>query len=286
VHVCAWRESSEDHGLKEVNVRTGQVQRTLYTKRYGHTEWVTTVSHCPDGRVISGGMDSKLCLWNASGAVCVDLTGHLGSISRVRTHAQRNYAISSGYDRTLRVWDLRSKTEMACCTGHDAPILEFIWADDVVASGDRGGTVRLWDAMRAQFVAALKGHKGHITSMLAFPESCGGGDASGSGTAEAAAADGSDMVVSGAASTPGSGGGGTSMIATGAQDGHIRIWDLRARLNVFNMLSHPGGAINEMGVTLGDSTPLLCSVGADGRLLVLEPRASFRPLWEFTSITG
>lgn len=273
---------SADHGLKEVNVRAGQVLRTLYTKRCGHTEWVTTVSHCPDGRVLSGGMDSKLCLWNASGAVCVDLTGHLGSISRVRTHAARNYAISSAYDRTLRVWDLRSKTEMACCTGHDAPILDFIWADDVIASGDRGGTVRLWDAMRAQFVAALKGHKGHITSMLALPESCTGG---GGGT-DAALTDAADVIVGGATSTPSSGGGaGTSLIATGAQDGHIRVWDLRARINAFNMLAHPGGAINEMGVTLGDSPPLLCSVGADGRMLVLEPRASFRPLWEFTGIT-
>ena len=31
-----------------------------YTKQYGHTEWVTTVAHLDDGKVISGGMDSKV----------------------------------------------------------------------------------------------------------------------------------------------------------------------------------------------------------------------------------
>merc|ERR1719517_428652 len=108
-------------------------------------------------------MDSKLCLWNSSGPNCVDLTGHLGSISRVRTHAHQNFAISSAYDKTLRCWDLRSKREVACCTGHDAPILDFIWADSVVASGDRGGVVRVWDACAGAHVAALRGHKGHVT---------------------------------------------------------------------------------------------------------------------------
>lgn len=247
---------SADHGLKEVNVRAGQVLRNLYGKRCGHTEWVTTVSHCLDGRVLSGGMDSKLCLWATSGTNCVDLNGHLGSVSRVRTHAQHHLAISSGYDRTLRAWDLQSRTEVACCTGHAAPVMEFIWADDVVASGDRGGCVMVWDACRAEHIAVLKGHRGHITAMLALPEPCAGGT-----------------------------GSGTSTIATGAQDGHIRIWDLRQKLNSFNLAAHPGGAVNELGVTMGTAAPAVVSVGADGRLVAVEPRKSFAPLFECGGVT-
>lgn len=165
---------SADHGLKELGVRGGQVLRNLYTKRFGHTEWVTSVSHCPDGRVVSGAADSKLCLWGASGAQCADLTGHMGSISRLRTHAQGHVAISASYDRTLRAWDLGRKRQVACCTGHSAPILEFTWADDVVASGDRGGTVCLWNAATGAHVGTLRGHKGHVTAMLALPGSCCG----------------------------------------------------------------------------------------------------------------
>merc|ERR1719277_995823 len=124
--------------------------RNLYTKRHGHSEWVTTVSHCPDGRVISGAQDAKLCLWNASGVSCVDLTGHMGAISRVRVDGQGKLAISSSYDRTLGVWDLRSKRSVASCTGHNAPVLEFVWCDNVVASGDRSGIVKLWDTNHAE----------------------------------------------------------------------------------------------------------------------------------------
>lgn len=256
---------SADHGLKEVNIRAGQVLRNLFAKRHGHTEWVTTVSHCRDGRVLSGAMDSKLCLWNAAGVECKELNGHLGSVSRVRTHALRDLAISSGYDRTLRAWDLRSKTEVACCTGHDAPVLDFIWADEVAASGDRGGTVRVWDVSRGEHIAALRGHKGHITAMLALPESC---------------------PESNAANTaPGSARPFTSLIATGAQDGHIRIWDLRQCSSAFNLASHVGGAVNELGITMGASPPVLISVGADGRFLVTDPRSSFVPLFDVAGIT-
>jgi hypothetical protein len=39
--------------------------RELFSKNYGHSEWVTTCAHLTDGRLLSGGMDSKLCLWDA-----------------------------------------------------------------------------------------------------------------------------------------------------------------------------------------------------------------------------
>lgn len=32
----------------------GRKTRTLYTKTFGHKEWVTCVTHAPDGRCISG----------------------------------------------------------------------------------------------------------------------------------------------------------------------------------------------------------------------------------------
>merc|ERR1719469_110054 len=205
-------------------------------------------------------MDSKICLWNAAGVACADLMGHIGSVSRVRTHALRSIAISSGYDRTLRAWDLRSKTEVACCTGHSAPVMDFVWVDDVVASGDRSGMVMVWDASRGEAVASLKGHKGHITAMLAMPNSPG------------------------TPSIPGMG-GDTPTIATGAQDGQIRVWDLRQKLNVCTLAAHPGGAVNDICMTMGSRPPVLVSIGADGRLLTIDPRAGFKTLAEFGGIT-
>ena len=66
---------STDHALYVIDIAKGIKSRTLYTKACGHTEWVTCCTHLNDGRLVSGGMDGKLCLWGASGARCVDLQG-------------------------------------------------------------------------------------------------------------------------------------------------------------------------------------------------------------------
>merc|ERR1712228_276423 len=101
--------------------------------------------------------------------------------------------------------------------------------------------------------------------MLALPTSCAGG--------------------CGGVPTPGGSSGSPSLIATGAQDGHVRIWDLRQKLNTFNLAAHPGGAINEIGVTLGSGPPIVVTVGADGRVLALDPRNGFAPLIDFGVVT-
>jgi len=182
---------------------------------------------------------------------CVDLTGHMGSISRVRVDGRGHFAISASYDHTMSVWDLRSKRAAATCTGHAAPVLDFVWCNNIVASGDRSGVVKLWDTNRAENVGTLKGHKGHITAMLAMPDD-------------------EDVPT----------------IVTGAQDGHIRVWDLRQKLNTNSMVCHPGGAVNELGVTLKREPRLMVSVGADGRALAMEPRKGYAPLFELNKLTN
>lgn len=83
--------------------------KNLYDKSFGHTEWVTTCKFLPTGQVLSGGMDSKLCLWDSvtgSGggpARCRDLLAHTGSISQVEVNDRGSVALSASYDRTLRL---------------------------------------------------------------------------------------------------------------------------------------------------------------------------------------
>jgi WD40 repeat protein len=86
-------------------MKTGKQTRQLYNKRYGHTDWVTSVGFLADGRVLSASMDKRLCLWDRSIVKCSDLQGHNGSISKVQVD-DRNVAISASYDSQLLVWNL------------------------------------------------------------------------------------------------------------------------------------------------------------------------------------
>ena len=59
-----------DHSVYTVDLKSGRKARTLYTKKYGHTEWVTDVAYMADGRILSSGMDSKICVWDRAGVRC------------------------------------------------------------------------------------------------------------------------------------------------------------------------------------------------------------------------
>ena len=66
-----------DHGLKVFDLDSVKQVKELYTKKYGHTEWVTCVSYLPNGKIVSGAMDSKLCVWDEVKIPrCRDLLGH------------------------------------------------------------------------------------------------------------------------------------------------------------------------------------------------------------------
>ena len=47
----------------------------------GHTDTITALVVLSDGRVASGGLDSQLCLWDASGGTCEVLTPAGGKIT-------------------------------------------------------------------------------------------------------------------------------------------------------------------------------------------------------------
>jgi len=57
---------SADHGLNVYNMKSGKRTRVLFNKRFGHTDWVTTCAILNDGRIVSGSMDKRLCLWEKS----------------------------------------------------------------------------------------------------------------------------------------------------------------------------------------------------------------------------
>jgi F-box/WD-40 domain protein 7 len=250
--------------------------RKLHAKRCGHTDWVTCVAHVPgDGRVLTGGADAKLCLWSAGGgARCADLVGHRGSISAVDVAADGACAVSSSYDATLRVWDLRRGAPSAAAAvlqrsarrrGHRDPVLCFAWlpAHEVLLSGDRAGDVLLWDVRAGSVSRALEGHRGHITALECSLGRAGAGGGDGGGEADSDAR--------------------SLLFFTGAQDGHVRVWDPRQARAVCEIPAHVGrgrdgstgsGAVHT--IALAERGALLVTGGADGAVCTFDARAGFR----------
>ncbi len=278
-----------DHALYAIDTMRGAMTRRLYGGRTGHTEWVTGVSFLGDGsgRVASCAMDGRVCIWGAGGSArapppCAVLDGaHFGSITTVAapgggtaaggpaSTAAAHLLVTAGYDKTVKLWDSRQGAGAAVAatlTGHEAPILSLaLRAQDAtatfsIASGDRSGSLRIWDGSVAAPVGTLSGHKGHVTAVAWYDE----------------------------------------LVISGAQDGCVRVWDPRTSAPVANIPAHASdagsGAVGDIVVCGGTSsgersstttrglsqdqssseaTPLVVTAGADKRLCVLDPRAGW-----------
>lgn len=162
---------SEDHGLRVYDLNTAKLERQLFNKKYGHSEWVTTCEFLSDGRILSGSMDSMLCLWDAEIVMCDYLVSHTGAVTKVMVD-EYNIAASSSYDHTLIIWDLTSKSEAMKLTGpHKSPVLEFDWHNSLLVSGDKDGYVAFWDINEGKPFKVAKAHTGGVSQVRLFSDS-------------------------------------------------------------------------------------------------------------------
>lgn len=184
-HAAYVLKSSKDGKLKCV--------RKLYTKKSGHTDWVSAVGFLSDGRVVSAGMDSKICVWR--GTQSKDLIGHVGSISNIKSVGP-SHIVSSSYDRSLKIWNSNQSSALATLHGHKGAVLDLeILSENKLASVGRDGLLVLWDIATHSLDWSVPAHVGHATCISSHFE--------------------------------------YSVIVTGGQDGTIRLWDTRDSSRVF-----------------------------------------------------
>lgn len=202
---------SADHGLRIYDLNSGKFRRELFSKQYGHKEWVTTCAYTRDGRIVSGGMDNQICVW-AKGAVrCDTLSGHQASISKVLVD-ENNVCLSASYDCVINVWDLDRLDNGAQLKGpHRNAVLDMAWRNSLVVSGDKDGVVAFWDLNSGKAFKKVQAHGGGVASILLYTDNVD-----------------------------------THLICTsGINDGLLNVFDMRNNKPAFSQKIH-GGAINQV----------------------------------------
>ena len=130
----------------------------------GHGGWVTSMvtgnGEHPE-LLVSVSRDRSLLIWKISSSVDQGeissvtgttfrrLTGHSHFISDVVLSSDNNFALTSSWDTTMRLWDLRAGRTTYRFVGHTKDVLSVTMSPDnrQIISGSRDKTIKLWNTL-------------------------------------------------------------------------------------------------------------------------------------------
>jgi U4/U6 small nuclear ribonucleoprotein PRP4 len=172
-----WLESSDDE--------------TMDTANAVNTDATATTSRTDRVFMATASADGSASLWSADGKFLRALRGHVGRLGRARFFPSGAYVATAGFDKTWRLWDCETGTELLCQEGHSRAVYDVGFHPDgsLAASVGLESHGRVWDLRSGRNILNLKGHEKPVLCV--------------------------DFSANGA------------HCATGSEDNTCKIWDLR-----------------------------------------------------------
>ncbi|KAG8995430.1 cross-pathway control WD-repeat protein cpc2 [Tulasnella sp. JGI-2019a] len=123
----------------------------------GHGGWVTAIatsSEQPD-MLLTASRDKTIIVWRLTrdegsyGYPKRVLSGHSHFVSDVVISSDGQFALSSSWDHSLRLWDLRTGATTRRFVGHTSDVLSVSFSADnrQIVSGSRDKTIKLWNTL-------------------------------------------------------------------------------------------------------------------------------------------
>jgi len=197
----------------------------------------------------------------------ITLNGHSNQVFRVSFSPDSKRIASSSADRTIKLWDAHSGTEIATLEGHDQKIGTVAFSPDGlhVASGSYDHSIKIWDTSIQQDVMTLSGHTGTVAEVAYSPDGKLIGSASDDRTVrlwnavsgkELGTLSGHTGQVARIAFSP----DGSRLASTGV-DRIIKIWDVETQQEVITITGHMLGI---GGLAFSPDGDRIASAGQDG----------------------
>ena len=139
--------------------------------------------------------------------------------------------LASGFWDGARLWDVMRQNVIATLKGHTSSIVSFSPDGTTLASGFRQGIVTLWDVMRKANIATLEGHTDAVNSVSFSPDG--------------------------------------TILASGSLDSTVILWDVMRKANIATLEGHTD-AVSSV------------SFSPDGTILASGSRDNTVKLWDVT----
>ncbi|MCA9239839.1 MAG: protein kinase [Planctomycetales bacterium] len=159
--------ASRDRSAKLWDAKTGSLLRTF---REGHEFLASTAVLFDKGqRLATGAGDDSVRVWDVAAGTELFSLRPTGRAATLAVSSDGLLYSTGGPGNEARVWSAQGGGEPAVLAGHEDQVTAATFSphDQVLATGDNRGVVRLWrhDAGRWTATAAMRGHSRTITGL-------------------------------------------------------------------------------------------------------------------------
>lgn len=129
---------------------------------------MTAIFTPDDAHLVSGGFGGQARIWTPDGRSVGELIGHESAVTVVRISRDGRSAVTAASDRTVRLWDLTERRQVAVLGSHKKQVLalDLDAARNRVWSGGHDGQLQAWSlADRAVDPALAFDLGGSVTSV-------------------------------------------------------------------------------------------------------------------------
>lgn len=146
----------------------------------GEKQWSATPDEGPAHSVVFGPADQRLLagsvkaltLWDLqAGEVLKTIEGHMWWVLALAMDISGRLAVSGSRDRTMKVWDLDSETELhSFAMQWPVNAVAITPAADRVLCGAGDNSITVWDLATATLTGTLTGHRAPVNSVAITPD--------------------------------------------------------------------------------------------------------------------
>lgn len=239
-----------------------------------------------DGRpklLLSCSADGHIRLWSLESWACLCLyKSHDGPIYRSLWSPHGHYFLSGGYDKVVRLWMQDHASPQRLMVGHDTAISAIAWHPNGMyvfsASDETDKSIRMWSVVTGACARVFAGHTDHITALECAPNGkiLASADLAGNiffwdlckGTRiKRSRGHGRGGIWSLSFSME------STVLASGGQDGTVRLWDVEEPLDPQKAAAQAGLEVTT-APTAADNAPTATSTTDASRVNASAPSQS------------